>query len=330
MGDNPSRKGQMLICPSCNGQMYVPQVLEKKSAFLAAAAASQAPTERRKAPPIKARPASKQGFISSTGVAITLIILGIVVIGGGGLGIAGYLVYKSSRERIDAQNERKVADEAAKVLREKEEEKAGDIGPSALSNARPTSADLSAIRSAFLSMVEASQETDEDYAADLRKAGLERLLVADRVAKDTTFRESRDMLTDIRGVVELYRVESTGHVQRFIEDLEAVKYQGLPKEEFVASIRAAIAPLETEMEKVWKHQKGIIDQYENAIRHLEATQGTWKLEGDSLKFSNVKDAEQYKQFFVEVDKHTQSQFDTFKKFLQEDQVMQLWQANAKQ
>ncbi|HSI61891.1 MAG TPA: hypothetical protein VLE43_02195, partial [Candidatus Saccharimonadia bacterium] len=93
---------------------------------------------------------------------------------------------------------------------------------------------------------------------------------------------------------------------------------------FLKRVSAARAPYEVEASKRWDLKFRIIDQYEQAIKHLETTRGTWKLEGDSLAFSNVKDAERYKQYFNEVDKHAQKHADMLQALFQQSGLNKDW------
>lgn len=321
--DSAQRKGSMVICPSCSGQMYMPHVQERKAVTQQAGSTPQQhAAPRRTAPPIGARNSSKASRVSSGGVGITFLILGIILFGGGGLTIAGYFVYKSSIDRISAKEERQRAAQSAEVKLKALAEKAVPQGPREYTE--PTRKDLETIKNAVVAFLEATQENEEDYNDDLANAGLRRLLTADRVAKDTDFDESRKMLVDIRAVIDRYRSESMVPLELMIEELSAATFESVPKEEFIERVRVGLVPMQKEMERLWDLELGIFQQYEQAIKHLEATRGKWKLEGESLTFTDVKDAERYKQFFNEVDKRTQKQVDMVQKYAQYEQWVNVW------
>ncbi len=306
MGDNPTRKGSTLICPSCGGNMYVPQVQQKMAATAPTAASATQPSGPRKAaPPIRPR-TSKQSSVSSTGVGVTLVILAIVVIGGGGLSFAGYLVYKASRIRIDAQEQRKAEFMAADLEAQRLEKEKALTSPSLAIRREPTSQDLATLQRIYTALVEGDASTSQDYKEDMARAGLNRLLTAVRIAKDANFEESRKIITDLRQVMDTHQNESTYPFMQFVKQLEESEFQGISKEALVNEAHSRIPVVEEYVKQYWALERKIIDQYELAINHLEATRGTWKIEGESLVFEQPKDAERYKVFFAEVDKHTQS------------------------
>ncbi|MEZ0277484.1 MAG: hypothetical protein ACAH88_21405, partial [Roseimicrobium sp.] len=311
-----------LICRSCNGQMYVPQVQQGRPSPYSAAASPQQPVQRKAAPPIKAR-SSKQSLVTSDGISVTLIILAIIVIGGGGLTFAGYLVYKASQDRLVAQEQRKAAAEAAALEKKKQQEEE-TATPKIGFTSEPTKKDILALRRTLIALQEAGEEADEDFREALEDAGIQRLLAAERVAKDTDFRESHKIIAEVRDVIDVYRKESRIPMDQWVGDVDAIKFEGIEKEEFMKRVRALRLTFDAEMDKIWDLQTRIVDQYAQAIKHLETTRGSWKLEGDSLAFNEVKDAERYKQFFSEVDKHSQKQFDMLQKYVQQAELTKGW------
>lgn len=301
--------------------MQVPTAEEKRAATAAAAAAQRNTGKRGYKPP------GKKGMISTSGIGITMIILCVLVIGGAGFAVGGYFVFKAIKGHMDKRNEltttqytfEKESPPPAEIAKPKSEVAWGGGSTSAagvysLDDAgKPTRSDLEKLQKSFQAMMEISMRLEEDYKEDLTEVGLNRLLLAERIAADKDFKQSRQIIGAARQVIEKHKKIAQEEDEAFLKDLGKLSLEGIATEMMVMRIRGIMHASQPNLDKLRGIDTTIAGHYEQAINHLEATQGTWKLEGESVVFSKDTDAERYKTFFDEVDKCVQMQADLAQK-----------------
>jgi hypothetical protein len=303
------RRGNMITCTSCKGEVYVPQVQHVPTREERKAAATQASNRKKAYPPSK-RPSS----ISTEGIGITLIVLCMFLVGGAVVAGGGYLVYSSNKKLEDGKaNRRKLAESEA--LAKKTEEEEEDKARMLEMPFEPSGQDMRAMRKANDALVAASTRAEELYNAELKIAGFHRLLTPDRLAADKDFSQSHKIIHDIREAFNKHRTTERALLDQFVKDLDAIGYESFPKDIFMARIRASRASVQTQQDEIWSLKASVIDRYEQAMNHLQKTQGKWTLEGAHIAFNDVKDAEQYGKFFDEVDALTKKAADKSKEIL---------------
>jgi hypothetical protein len=292
------RRGNMVSCTSCNGQVYVPQVQHHsaRGEWVPPAARSNGGKKSH-------QPSRKPSIISSEGVGITLIVLCMFLAGGAVVAGGGYLVYYLNKKRLDAQEDRIKLEESEALAREKaaEEEAKARLLVDPL---YPSGQDIRAMRRANQALSVASREAEEQYNGELKLAGFHRLLTPDRLAADKDFSQSRTILRATREAFNKHRAKDKSLLDKFVADLDAIQYESVPKHILMARIRASRASIQTDYDVIWNLKAEVFDRYEQAVTHLEKTQGKWTLEGANLAFNDVNDAEQYAKFFNEVDELT--------------------------
>lgn len=311
------RRGNMVTCPSCKGQVYMPQVQRTPTAEerRATAAASPGSPKKNKRGYV---PSGKKGMISANGMGITMIILCMLVVGGVGFGVGGHFVYRAIKDHVDKRKQlaqtqynfegSSTATTASAAPQGNSANDASKQGLFSMEDAgKPTRTDLEKLQRSFQAMVEISLRLDSDYKEDLTDVGLNRLLVADRIAADTDFKQSRQIIVAARQVIEKHKQIAKDEEEAFLRDLGKLKLEGIAAEVMVMRIRGVFQAAQPNADLVRGIDSAIASHYEQAINHLEETRGTWKLEGESVVFSRNKDAERYKMFFDEVDKCVQLQ-----------------------
>lgn len=309
---------------------YVATFEEKQ----AAARAASAP--RQKAGPRSYRPTGKRGggAVNSNGLSVALIVLAILVVGVAGFGVGGYFVYKAIKGHQDARVqmatslydfEKHDRPLAAPPPRPGAAPAAGGgtLTSSPLTN-KPTREDLEKLQKFLDGLEEASARLTKDYEKDLNKTGINQLLVADRIAADKDFSQSRLIIAAAREVITKHRHIAEMEDTAIIEDLARIKFQGVPTEVMVGRFRAMTQEAQPEMDRIRAMDGAIATQYEEAIKHLEATRGSWRLEGESVVFNDSRHAERYKAFFDEVDKCAQTKVDLLNKIGQD--ALPKWKA----
>lgn len=317
----------MVTCPSCKGQVYVPQV-QHVTTYEERQAARTASASRQKTGSKTYKPSGKRGgAVHSNGVGITFIVLAILLAGGLGFSIAGYFVYKAIKGHHDARVQ--IATSMYDFERAKEPltapppqngvgtEAGGATLISGASGDRLTRGDLEQLQKAFQGYVETTDRIEKDYKNELLHTGLNRLLVADRITNDQEFKESRQIISAAREVISKHRKIAGEEDEAFLRRLEGLRLVGVPTKVMVERIRGVLNAVQPHVDKYWGMDMSIASHYEEAINHLESTRGAWKLEGEALVFTQTKDAERYKNFFDEVDKCAQTQLELGHKISEE-------------
>ncbi|QIF03604.1 hypothetical protein [Roseimicrobium sp. ORNL1] len=289
------RRGNMITCTSCKGEVYVPQVQHALTREEKAAARGQSNNGKR-----GYQPSKKASRISTEGIGITLIVLCMFLVGGSIVVGGGYLVYYLNKQREEAQvNRLKQEEEEALAKKKAEEEEAkARLLEMALD---PTEQDIRSMRKANETLSLASREAEEQYNVEVKAAGFHRLLTPDRLAADKDFSQSHKIVRDVREAFNKHRTTERALLEQFVKDLEAIEYESIPKDIFMARIRASRASVYTQQDEIWNLKSDVIERYAQAIGHLEKTQGKWVLEGTDLAFNDAKDAEQYRKFFDEME-----------------------------
>jgi hypothetical protein len=310
----------------------MPQVLrvptaEEKRVAAAAGGVSQA-TKRG------ATPAGKKASLNANGMSTTMIILTVLVVGGVGFAVGGHFVYRAIKGHMDKRAQLATTEYSFSAVPEPPKPNTnlqaapGDAAKQGLFSmddaARPTRTDVEKLQKSFQAMMEISMRLESDYQEDLTDVGLNRLLVAQRIASDTDFKESRQIIGAARQVIDKHRKIAAVEEEAFLKDLGKLQLEGIATELMVMRIRGIFQASQPNVDRLRSIDSTIAGHYEQAINHLESTRGTWKLEGESVVFSKDKDAERYKMFFDEVDKCAQMQADLAQRIGLE--AIPLWKA----
>jgi hypothetical protein len=316
--DGAPRRGNLVTCPSCKGQVYVPQV-QHVTTFQERQAAARAASNSKNGPSTYKSAGKRASAVNSNGLSVAFILLAILIVGGSGLGVGGYFVYKAIRGHEDARVE--MATSVYDFEKQKQPLIAPPPQPSAgtaagvtpLNNSpsgdKPTREDLEKLQKAFQGYVETFNRLEQDYKKELLNTGLNRLLVADRITNDQEFKESRQIIIAAREVINKHRKIAGEEDEAFLRRLDDLRLVGVPTKVMVERIRGVLGAVQPHVDKYWGMDISIAGHYEQAINHLESTRGAWKLEGEALVFNENKDAERYKTFFDEVDKCAQMQLE---------------------
>jgi hypothetical protein len=305
-----------VTCSSCKGQVYVPQVQHVATFAEKQAAARAAANAQQKGGPRTYKSSGKRGSaVNSNGLSVTLIVLAILIVGCAGFGVGGYFVYKAFKVQLDAKVQMATSVYDFEKLRPPLTAPSPQPGAGTASGAsplsqgisgdKPTREDLEKLQKVFQGYVETTDRLERDYKKELLNTGLNRLLVADRIANDQEFKESRQIILAAREVIHKHRKIAGEEDEAFLRDIEGLRLVGVPTKVMAERIREVLGAVQPHVDKYWGMDITIAGHYEQAINHLESTHGTWKLEGEALVFNQTKDAERYKTFFDEVDKCAQ-------------------------
>jgi hypothetical protein len=137
-----------------------------------------------------------------------------------------------------------------------------------------------------------------DYLAVLDQSGLNTLFDADRVAADPGFVESRQILTDCRESVYLYRNKTISLFANFPKTLDNFKLRPQTKESFLEGYREGIEKSGPLIRESWDLEARCADIMEQMIDHLENTRSRWtaskgqflfELDADLEKFNDLLD-----------------------------------------
>jgi hypothetical protein len=315
--DGAPRRGNMVTCPSCKGQVYVPQVQHVITYEERQAAARAASSSQKKGGARTFKPSGKRGgAVNANGLGITFIVLAILLFGGAGFSVGVYFVYKAIKGHSDARAQMAAAVYDFEKVPEPltappSQPGAADTaaGMTVINNNtsgdKPTRSDLEKLVKVFQGWQETAERLDKDYVKELDKTGINTIMAADRIAADKDFSQSRKIITAARDVIARHLEIAETEDDAFLQDLAKLKLEGLPTEVMVGRIRSIAEAAQPEVDKVRSMDSVITTHYEQAINLLEATRGGWKLEGESVVFYETKHAELYKTFFDEMDKCNQ-------------------------
>ncbi|WP_367873725.1 hypothetical protein [Luteolibacter sp. Populi] len=143
-----------------------------------------------------------------------------------------------------------------------------------------------------------------EYIAALEKEGLLRLLLAERLAGDKDFSESRKIVAALRDTAKAYRERSLAVAKSVPQRLEKYDMSAGDKRDYLRGYENGGT---RRVEETWKFELAIIEHMSRAIDHLEATRSDWNLENEMIVFTQDKDLETYNAIMADIEAETAAQ-----------------------
>ena len=140
----------------------------------------------------------------------------------------------------------------------------------------------------------------KDYSDALDESGIHTLLDADRVAKDTEFKESRTILADARKVVDDFSRRSKQMIEALPEKFDRKSFSSANR----ASMRRGMekeldVPRKIDAE-IWGLEMASVNHMEELIDHLQEKRKLWQAQDGSFLFERDEDVEKYNGIMEEV------------------------------
>jgi hypothetical protein len=152
------------------------------------------------------------------------------------------------------------------------------------------------MRSFFNEMITLQNE----YLAALDKDGVNTLLDANRVAKDTNFRDSKAIINRARKTVQKFRAKAKSILADLPNQLKNYSLNDDINKEILSGYRESAGRSLPSLEEMWDLEIKVIDHMDDLIKHLETTRDHWYPEEGMFLFERDGDLEKFNAIMAKI------------------------------
>ncbi len=151
----------------------------------------------------------------------------------------------------------------------------------------------------------ASQQ--RDYMAELDKAGLPRLLEADRVAADKDFEESYAILYQARLVVKKHRQKTEDLIQTFPDRVKTLGFSAEIESNMRKSFDKSLLKVRPQFKESWDLEEEVVMNFRKIIHLLQASRSRWAPEDGRFMFQEQGDLDRFNSYMTAVNECAERQ-----------------------
>jgi len=155
------------------------------------------------------------------------------------------------------------------------------------------------IRKVVAEYLAAVTDLGNQYDHDLSEAGLERLFVPDRMAKDKDFKETTAIAAKVRVVSERYRSHATAIFDEFPRRVEASGF-GRNTNAIVAAYNLGLERVRPTMKQMWALEGATMDRVDDVVEHLVKTRKHWAVENGLFVFERTADLNHFQELLEDM------------------------------
>ena len=167
-------------------------------------------------------------------------------------------------------------------------------------SAKNDGGDFSVMRSVIQGLFNDMVALRNDYLKALNDGGHTRLLDADRVARDASFRDSYEILAKSRRTVYAYRQKANDLLEGFPQRVEKYALKKALKqsllEGYSKGLPAAMAPFK----ETWDIEISLVDTAGELLEFLEASRKSWSPQGGKFIFQRSEDLDQFNAIMAKI------------------------------
>lgn len=131
------------------------------------------------------------------------------------------------------------------------------------------------------------------YEADLDKAGLYKLLNAQRLQGDPDLAKGKAIVARSRELAASYKAKSLDLVKQGDARIQALDTDEETRARLAASWERHEAEARAEVEEAWRLENAVIDRMADVADLLARAKGKWRVSGESLSFDRSEDTADY-------------------------------------
>jgi hypothetical protein len=139
-----------------------------------------------------------------------------------------------------------------------------------------------------------------EYIAALDKDGVNELLDANRVAKDTNSLESKAILERSRKTVLKFRAKADNVVADFPKLLNDYSFDEKSNSEMLSGYKKGVGKALPLLKESWDLEVAVIGHMDDLIEHLEATRSYWIPEDGKFMFERDVDLEKFNAIMAKI------------------------------
>jgi serine/threonine protein kinase len=241
----------------------------------------------------------------SRGYSIGILIIASLMLFGNLVSRATHSSSSEYTARIEEVNAKKTLSGIEEDMQKMIEEGTGPDGLPKETDFRfekksPPADDAERLRELMQSFFNDMLTLQNDYLAALDEDGLNTLLDADRVAKDTGFRDSRAILARLRKTVMIFRTKADGILEDFPKRLNDPSFGKNLNEALHSGYKEGMGKSLPLMKETWDLEVAVIGHMEELIDHLEATRSHWEPEDGMFMFQGDDDLEKFNAIMAKI------------------------------
>jgi hypothetical protein len=157
----------------------------------------------------------------------------------------------------------------------------------------PLYADLVRVLEPARERLGAMHDRTARYHAEIEAAGFERILDPARLAGDASLAESARILAAARTAVHGQRADVAAAWDGLLQDLRAIEFEQLPRENFMSGVEASFATAGTQVAEYWRLEEEIVERIAAMIDVLATASDGWAIESGNMTFGSQADADRW-------------------------------------
>jgi hypothetical protein len=140
----------------------------------------------------------------------------------------------------------------------------------------------------------------KDYEEALEQAGIEKLLNADRMAKDANFTGTLAILMQARSAAQQSREQFETLMENFPQRLDSLELSESTKRNFLVGFQESLETSMPQMRESLNLEDKVVDLFEKVVDHLIATKGRWKPSNGMFMFYEDADLEVFNDLLQQI------------------------------
>lgn len=166
--------------------------------------------------------------------------------------------------------------------------------------ATPGRTEMERARNILVSYMNDMATLQNEYLASLDKAGLNRLLQPDRLAKDADYKESRKIIEDSKAVATDFTKKARATVTGMPKRIKSAPGPEREKQEFLKGYQESIDRNLPIFDEIWELEIKSVDHFSTIIDIFEDAHGTWTTQDDMFVFEHEKHSDAFNKALADL------------------------------
>lgn len=140
----------------------------------------------------------------------------------------------------------------------------------------------------------------KDYLQELEAVGWTRLLDANRVAGDSSFAQSRAILTGGAQIVQRRRMKTDVRIEQMREMLDQLKINNALKRGVKDGFEQSMPETMSFVRQIWDLEESTVGEFEHIIDLLSSRRHKWRVQNGRFVFSDAADLRRFNSYVTNI------------------------------
>lgn len=140
-----------------------------------------------------------------------------------------------------------------------------------------------------------------DYLKDLDKSGLHHFLDPPRMAADSSFKESRAMVSTVKEAIKRTRQRINNAIDNVPQKIEALHLDPAVAKEMIATVKQTFSQTIPLVNEKWDLEEKIAEHFEEIINFMQANQDFWSVQEGKFVFKRNSDRNRFSELARQID-----------------------------